>query len=91
MGIIGVFWMAMPIIEVNEYDLMKRYFRPANEILSLTFHMLVAAVLVLPLLYTAFVDVTTYPVLWPGIAAIAYLALAVFSSNFYKAYLREEV
>lgn len=90
-GVIGVFWMVLPIIEVNEYDLMMRHFEPTDELFSLAFHMITTGLLTLPTMALALIDVTTYPPLYRGTFILIYLTVGVLTGNFYQTYLREEL
>lgn len=89
--IISVFWMVLPILEVNEYDLMMRHFEPEDPLYSLSFHMIVTALLCLPPIVLSYVDVTGYPLLYKGVGIIAYLSASVLIGNIFQSYLRDEL
>jgi hypothetical protein len=89
--VISVFWMVLPILEVNEYDLMMRQFEPDDPLYSLAFHMIATAVLAVPAIVLSFVDVSRVPVSYKALGIVVYLGASVLIGNVYQSYLRDEI
>jgi hypothetical protein len=89
--VISVFWMALPILEVNEYDLMMRHFEPGDPLYSLSFHMITTALLCLPAIALSYVDVAGYPVGDTVFGIGAFLVVGVVIGNIFQSYLRDEI
>lgn len=89
--VISVFWMVLPILEVNEYDLMMRHFEPEDPLYSLSFHMIATAALCVPPIVLSYVDVTSYPISSKIIAIVVYLGASVLVGNIFQSYLRDEI
>ncbi|PSQ20008.1 hypothetical protein BRD04_09435 [Halobacteriales archaeon QS_9_67_17] len=89
--VISVFWMVLPILEVNEYDLMMQHFGPDDPLYSLSFHMIATAILCIPSLVLSYVDMTGYAVLYKIMCIIAYLGASVLIGNIFQSYLRDEI
>lgn len=90
-AIISVFWMVLPILEVNEYDLMMRHFEPDDPLYSLSWHMFGTALLCVPPIVLSYVDVSGYPIFYKGVGIVAYLSLSVLVGNVFQSYLRDEI
>lgn len=90
-GIIAVFWMVLPILEINEYDLMMRHFEPEDPLYSLTTHIALVGALAVPAVAAATVDVAGYPLAWKAAAALAYVVAGVLVGNVFQSQLRDEI
>jgi hypothetical protein len=90
-AIISVFWMVLPILEINEYDLMMRHFEPEDPLYSLSFHMIGTAILCVPALVLSYMDVSGYAISHKAIGIVAYLGASVLIGNIFQSYLRDEI
>ncbi|GCF13234.1 hypothetical protein Harman_11690 [Haloarcula mannanilytica] len=90
-GTIGVFWMVLPIIEIEEYDLMLRTFEPDDPLYSLTIHMVLTFILTVPAIALSLVDVNSYSVPLTLSAAVVYIVASVFVGNLYQSFLDDEL
>jgi len=91
-GLIGVFWLVLPVIEVSEYDRMVQTFDRVDSPESVTFHMLTVTPLILSLMALAVVDLTRLSPLVRAAGMACYVAVGVFVlGNSYQMLLLHEV
>lgn len=90
-GTVTVFWMTLPIVEINEYDRMMQTFPEGERIDSFSFHLFVVAALgVLPTAFSWF-DLSTLDTWVKALVVAAFLAAAVLVGNRFLVHLDDEL
>ncbi|SEV88386.1 hypothetical protein [Halobacterium jilantaiense] len=91
-GLIAVFWLVLPIIEVNEYDQMMERFNSSDPLDSVAFHMIASSVLSTTVIAFALHDLSQYTMRTRVAGLVVYLVAGVFVvGNSYQLLLRQEV
>lgn len=89
--VVTVFWINLPAIETNEYDAMLRTFEPGDPLNSLSFHTVAIALVSIPLIALAYIDISSYSWQIKIGGAGVFILVNIFIANVYQSFLDNEL